>query len=346
MGDKMMKIEDIAKLANVSKSAVSLALNGKKGISEKTRDKILRIADENGYMHKSSTSEKMKFSKLTVRFLVVTDTSFMQEQYEKKPFFSELIQSVQEQCAQFGCELTLSTMDLKSLLENKFEYTAADQDGVILLGTNLTKEQILLIKNQFRKLVVLDSLVPELEVDFVVMNNRMGIFQAVQHLVDLGHKNVGYIKSEERIPNLDERQESFKQAVERYGLDNSFVKYQLTSNHIGINRSFQKWIEKIQQEGNAPTALLCENDYLAISTIKSLIDMGIRVPEQVSVIGFDNINESVVITPELTTIHVDKQQMAAMAVRRLNSLIREEEMSIKVMVDTKLIFRKSTIGME
>ncbi|KOS68350.1 hypothetical protein AEA09_07120 [Lysinibacillus contaminans] len=341
-----MKIDDIAILAGVSKSAVSLALNGKQGVSERTRDKIIKIAKENGYKHKALIDEEKVIRKSNIRFLVVTDTSFMQEQYEKKPFFSELIQHVQKQSSILGFEITLSTMDLKSLIENKFEYTESDQDGVILLGTNLTKEQILLIKNQFTKLVVLDTLVPELEVDFVVMNNRMGIFQAVQHLVDLGHRNIGYIKSEERIPNLDERNESFIQAVEKFKLEDNFVEFSFSSNAIGVIKPFQQWFEKLHMEGKQlPTALFCENDYLAISVIKSLTDMNIQIPQQVSVVGFDNIVESVVITPELSTVHVDKEQMAITAVRRLNTLIRKNEVSVKVTIDTKFICRNSTTSL-
>src|SRR5690606_11945173 len=136
----------------------------------------------------------------------------------------------------------------------------------------------------------LDTLVPELEIDFIVMNNKMGIHQAVHHLVQLEHKRIGYIKSTERISNLEERYESFKIAIKNYNLVENFVEYSLSSNKVGVNRNFQNWLASLKKS-NKPSALICENDYLAISVIKSLIDMGINVPEEISVVGFDNIPE-------------------------------------------------------
>ena len=163
----------------------------------------------------------------------------------------------------------------------------------------------------------------------------------MQHLSQLGHQRIGYIKSIERIPNLDERYESFQSAIKQFDLAEEFSQYSISSNHLGVNASFQKWFSQLE-EAKRPTALLCENDYLAISVVKSLLDMDIKVPSQVSVVGFDNIVESIVLTPELSTVHVDKEQMAIKSVERLKTIMANEEVSIKVTIDTKFIARKST----
>ncbi|MER1999633.1 MAG: substrate-binding domain-containing protein, partial [Lysinibacillus sp.] len=198
-----------------------------------------------------------------------------------------------------------------------------------------------IIKDHFKQVVVLDTLIDELPVDFVVMNNKMGVYQAIEHLRMLGHSKIGYIQSKERINNLDVRYDSFIQALHNYRCEEDFLTFSLSSNYIRSDESFQQWFTTLPVN-KRPSAFFCENDYLAISVIKSLNAIDINLTKTVSVVGFDNISEAVVITPELTTIHVDKEQMAITAIRRLKAIIEQDEVSVKVMIDTKLMSRQST----
>lgn len=334
-------MEDIAKVAGVSKSAVSLALSGKPGISSKTRDKILRIVKETGYIPRSMVKADQVFRVTnTLRFLVVIDSTFMSEHYQKQPFFMELIHYIEEQCRLKGYSLLFSTIDMNELSRDILSLQDENENsGIILLGTNLTKRQIEEIMNIQTNLVVLDNYVDELNVDFVVMNNKMGVYQASSYLVSQGHCHIGYVQSDFRMHNFDSRKQGFYQAQKDLGFrsdDNDL--FTLTEQE-----EFQQQMqERMRSDIALPTALFCENDYVAISVIKALAEVGIRVPDDISIVGFDNISEAVIVTPELTTIHVEKEMMAIQAVDQVIRIINNKDsIRLKTIVDTKLTIRKS-----
>lgn len=339
-----MKIDDIAKLANVSKSAVSLALNGKNGVSQKTREKVLRIAQEHGYIPRPIIKADQYFQPNTklLRFIACTNAGIVTEQYESLPFFMELIHNLDKQIGSSGYSLLVSSISIDSLQE---EVSRLEQEqksaGILLLGTNLTPEQINLVADIQPNIVVLDTCFETLDVNFVVMNNVYGAYQAGQYLMELEHQQIGYVGSNTRMYNFDMRKKGFLQALTENGLKIAESNYfSLSPTVISSQDAFKEKINK--RMGQLPTALFCEADYMAISVIKSLTELGIKVPEDISVIGFDNIFESQVITPELTTIHVKKDKIALLSVEKLIRQIENNDSDkIKLFVDTELIERNS-----
>src|SRR3954471_23291114 len=341
-----MKIDDIAKLANVSKSAVSLALNGKNGVSQKTREKVLRIAQEHGYIPRPIIKSDQFFLPNTklLRFVAVTNAGIVTEQYESLPFFTDLIHNLDKQIGTSGYSLMVSSISIENLQD---EITRLEQEqksaGILLLGTNLTPKQINLVASVQPNIVVLDTCFETLDVSFVVMNNVYGAYQAGQYLMELGHEQIGYVGSNTRMYNFEMRKKGFLQALSENGLKIAETDYFSVSPTVISSQDVFK--EKIKNRLNQlPSALFCEADYMAISVIKSLTELGVRVPDDVSVIGFDNIFESQVITPELTTIHVKKDRIALLAVEKLIKQIENNDTDkIKLFVDTELIERKSCV---
>lgn len=339
-----MKIDDIAKLANVSKSAVSLALNGKNGVSKETRDKIIKIAQEHGYIPRPIIKADQYFqtSSKLLRFVACINEGIVTEHYETMPFFTELINNIDKQIGSNGYSLIVSAISIKNLKE---EIARLEQEqrsaGILLLGTNLTPEQINIVSSIQPNLVVLDTCYETLDVNFVVMNNIYGAYQAGKYLIELGHKNIGYVESTTRMYNFDMRRKGFLQALEENDLkiaeDNYFS---ISPTVITSQEEFKIKIKN--QINKLPSALFCEADYMAISVIKSLSELGIQVPNDISIIGFDNIFESQVITPELTTINVKKDRIALLAVEKLiREIDNNENDKIKLFVDTDLIERNS-----
>jgi DNA-binding LacI/PurR family transcriptional regulator len=191
---------------------------------------------------------------------------------------------------------------------------------------------------------VLDANYENLDVNFIVMNNVLGTHQAATHMHSLGHKEIGYVQSNSGMFNFDSRRHGFNTALKEHGIKldpcNVFTAHPTMLN---AQEEFkEQWLKRTKENKPLPTALFCECDYLAISTIKSLAELGVSVPDDISIVGFDNINESMVITPELTTIHVEKEQMAVLTVERLIQIIENKnEIKMKTLVDTKLVERKS-----
>lgn len=343
-----MKMEDIAKLAGVSKSAVSLALNGKSGISPETRERILQIANDNNYLPKSRTSSNEKTTK-SLTFLVLANSGIVLEDYYQQPFFRELIHHIEERCRVNGYSLLFSSVQIGAF-EQGIDIIAEEgrSDGIILLGTNLFKEQIANIAAKLTApLVVLDTSFDTLPVHFIEINNVMGAYQAGVHLCELGHTDIGYIASNLRIHNFNDRKQGFISALAEKGIeiaDNRIfsVAPTILSSQEALASQFRDYLGA----GNKlPSALFCECDYIAISAIKTLNELGYRVPEDVSVVGFDNISESVIVSPELTTIHVEKERMAHLAVDLvIESIASPAHASNKIKVDTQLIKRMSAVS--
>jgi len=339
-----MKIDDIAKLANVSKSAVSLALNGKNGVSKETRDKIIKIAQEHGYIPRPIIKADQYFqtSSKLLRFVACTNEGIVTEHYETMPFFTELINNIDKQIGSNGYSLIVSAISIKNLKE---EIARLEQEqksaGILLLGTNLTPEQINIVSSVQPNLVVLDTCFETLDVNFVVMNNIYGAYQAGKYLIELGHKNIGYVESTTRMYNFDMRRKGFLQALKESDL--KIAEHNYFSISPTVITSQEEFKIKIKNQLNKlPSALFCEADYMAISVIKSLSELGIQVPNDISIIGFDNIFESQVITPELTTINVKKDRIALLAVEKLiREIDNNENDKIKLFVDTDLIERNS-----
>lgn len=338
-----MKMEDIARLAGVSKSAVSLALSGKPGIGAETRTRIVQIAEQNGYRLRTR-AEGSEPDGSSLRFLAFTNSGIVLEEYYKQPFFMELIHHIEEKCRSLGYSLLFSSVDIGRFEQEIGPILDEPKAGVILLGTNLTREQIALIADRQPHLVVLDTCFETLPVHFVVMNNVMGAYQAASHLLDLGHRRIGYVQSSSRMHNFDARRRGFALALEERGLSIDGCRaFAMSPSILSSQPAFVRQVEDCRaQDGALPTAVFCECDYMAISAMKSFAELGIRVPDDIAVVGFDNIAESVIVTPELATVHVEKEKMAQLAVELLAQSIREEvPYTMKAVVDTRFIARGS-----
>ncbi|MBO9598552.1 MAG: LacI family DNA-binding transcriptional regulator [Cohnella sp.] len=341
-----MKMEDIAALAGVSKAAVSLALSGKPGIGPETRDRILRIAMEHGYKPKTRTASRDRQTR-SISFLAVANSGFVFEDYYQQPFFRELIQSIEERCRSNGYSLMFASIDMGEFNEG-IQSIAEEKrsDGVILLGTNLDKKHLARIAETLSlPLVVMDTCFETLPIPFIQINNAMGGYQAGMHLCRLGHARIGYIASDIRIRNFDDRRSGFAEALRENGLELSpecvfSVAPTILSSQDALKQQLSSYLDSGRK---LPTAFFCECDYMAISAIKSLSELGYRVPQDVSVVGFDDITEAVIVTPELTTVHVNKAHMAHLAVDTIVRAIETEEFSsFKIMADTYLVERLSS----
>ena len=154
-------------------------------------------------------------------------------------------------------------------------------------------------------------------------------------------KKIGYVESSSRMYNFDMRKKGFQKVMSENNLmiqpEHTF---QMSPTDVSVQEAFKQSI--LNLKGNLPTALFCECDYMAISVIKTLNELNINVPEDISVIGFDNIAESQIISPELTTIHVKKDKISSLAVEKLiREIDHNEDDKMKIFVDTELIIRKS-----
>lgn len=342
-----MTLREIAKLANVSRSAVSLALNGRAGVSDETRQKVLGIAREHGYIPRSIVKAEQVYKPVrAVRVLACVKSEVVGPEFHHAPFFAELIQGLQIENRRRGhYSLVFSTVTDESL-QNQLAEIEADHpsEGIVLLGTNLSAKEVAAVQEVHENVVLLDAFFPTLNIDTVVMNNFMGAAQAVDHLAELGHSSVGYVGSHTRIQNFDQRWSAFRKEIDKKSISfNEKHKWLVTPT---IEQSEEELSAELPKTKSLPSAVFCENDYLAIGLTKACNKIGIRVPGQLSIVGFDDIPQCTVVQPELTTIRVDKASMAEAAVSRLLHLVDNggagDQTSLSCLVSTRIVQRTST----
>jgi|AGTN01.2.fsa_nt_gi Transcriptional regulators len=216
-----MNIKDIAKKAGVSKSAVSIALNNKSGISDETRERILKIVKEYGYKHRSMVDPDRVFGSVKViRLLACMKSDLVSSEYNSTSFFSDLIHSVEKYSREYGYALVFSSADIKGLKKEveKLEEDHASR-GIILLGTNLSLHDVEIISYIQPNLVVLDNYLGYADTNFVVMDNAAGAYNATSYLLNLGHVNIGYVQSSARVSNFELRKEGFLSALAHHGIN-------------------------------------------------------------------------------------------------------------------------------
>jgi DNA-binding LacI/PurR family transcriptional regulator len=338
-----MKIEDIARIAGVSKTAVSFAINNKEGISEETRQRIMKVVHDGGYISKVlvKNEETNENSKL-ILLLNCSRTQITSVTTGKMPFLTELISEIEQKVNEYGYSLLFRSLtgvdNLKEELQQVLE--CGSVAGVLLVATDLELEHVELIYQQCKNIVAMDAYFDKLDIDCVITDNYYGAFLAGSYLAKLGHKNIGYLQATSQIYNFTSRREGFVDALGEHGcsLDDKYI-FEASSV---IEESEHDLKSQFQKAVSLPTAFFAENDYIAIGAIKCLLKLGYKIPEDISIIGFDNIGMSTVISPELTTIDVSKEKMASLSVQRLVEKIKNNDhLNRKTFIATKLLERDS-----
>lgn len=321
----------ISELSGYSIATVSNVLNNKKGIHQATREKILEIAREVGYIAESKISS-IKLVVCKKHGQIVADT----------PFFSALIEGIEQECRARGfqmeiCNLNWNEPDYQELV---LQICSDPSTGILLLATELYDEDMEAFSECAAPILVLDSWYPRKSFSSVTINNRDSVELAVEYLIQKGHQKIGYIRSAIPIWNFNERRQGMQNALSYYGLSCS-EEVTLTPTMDGAYRDMKVYLENVSKE--MPSAFFADNDILALGAMKALIEKGFRIPEDISIIGFDDLPFCEISTPPLTTIKVDKQQMGKMAVKMLDEQILKGEYSpaFHLSMCTEFMERKS-----
>jgi LacI family transcriptional regulator, purine nucleotide synthesis repressor len=328
-------MQDIARLANVSPGTVSNALNNRKGVGKETKEKILKIAEELGY-YRSNAKEESR----VIRFIIYKKHGYV---VSDTPFFSALIEGIERECRAEGYEMIIShVISGEDDIEDIYQIVKQDQvAGVLLLATEMEEADLEPFKNLSVPSVILDSYFKNADFDYLLINNTKGTHQAVMYLVEKGHVKIGCLGSSKPINNFKFRYEEYTRTLSESNLskDTDFELF-LEPTLEGAYRDMKKILEAGGRK--LPTAYFAFNDIIALGAIRAMKEHGISVPEQVSVVGFDDMPFAEISSPRLTTVRVHKQYIGKMAVRRLLQKISEaDEVKLKIEINTELVIRES-----
>lgn len=328
-----VNIRKISELTGFSPATVSNALNHKRGVNADTAAKILQVAKELGYNEESKIS-KIKFVMFKKYGNVVEDT----------PFFPLMIAGVEEECRNLGLEMVLMNLDRRqSNYEEALAGICTDKtSGVILLGTEMEDDDIDLIRQMPHPCVLIDYWKEDMSFDAVLINNEDSARMATEFLIEKGHTQIGYLKGSFRIKPFRTRYVGYKRALDRAGIAlNEAYTVELSPTTDQAYLDMKAYLTR-KPRPKLPTAFFADNDVIALGAMKALWECGIRIPEDVSIVGFDDLTFSSISNPPLTTIRVPKQEIGRVAVRRLRDMMKETEgFHLKTQVCTEFVERQS-----
>lgn len=335
-----LKMSDIAEKAGVSKAAVSFALNGKAGVSEKTRKHIFKVIEEMGYeplrKHKKGGVRKLTSISLVI---IKTTTGLMNRSYASLPFFDSLVSNLSQNVGGSGGQVQIVTLNIRNLKQDIENSTALKKSkAAIVLATDLNKKQILFLDSKIKNAIFIDNYFEDVDADFVSIDNFQGGYNAGKFIIEKGYTQIGYVASNRIITNFLKRREGFRTALKEKNLEipPDFV---FSLNPVELRGTLPKFFCSNKKY---PHAIFCEDDYMALRLVKELTKIGIKIPDQLAIMGFDDIFEDTMINPELTTIHVPIEQIVRQAINQLEEKVSNTHwLSQKSFISTKLIVRES-----
>jgi DNA-binding LacI/PurR family transcriptional regulator len=328
-----MNIKEVARLAKVSTATVSRTINGSDKVTAETAQRV-RSAIETLKFYPNTNARALGSGRSSLYGLIISDIT--------NPFFPELVKSFEDVAVQFGQEVLIANTNydphrmevcVSRMLQRKV-------DGVAIMTSEMDEHLIDELSSRSIPLVFLDTGTPQKGISNIAIDYASGIDAAVEHLTELGHTSIGFISGPMTLTSARVRRRAFMQSLKRKGLylDRKLIEegnHRMDGGHEAMIRLLAK--------DHRPTAVLTSNDMTAIGAIGALSEHGLKVPRDISVIGFDDIELSAFTQPALTTVRLSRPEIAKVAFRALyNSRGDASAKGAEYTIQPVLIERKST----
>ena len=330
-------IFDIANELGISKSTVSRALTGHPSVHEHTRDKVLKLAEQLEYQRNMFSIGLMKKESHTLG-IIVPEFS--------RSFFPQLIIGAQERAKEAGYNLIISQSDESYETEvlNSQVMLSHQVDGLLISITRETNnfDHLKLFQRKGIPIVFFNRICDEMIVPKVIVEDHEGAFGAVEHLIARGKTRIAHLSGPESLSICKRRKAGYALALQKHQIpfdEDLVVHYDLTISKVKI---YVKYFLNLKKR---PDAIFCINDPTAIEVIRIIKEVGLRIPEDIAIIGFSNDFVSSLIEPSLTTVEQPIKEMGRMATQLLLEQIERDVADWKaptVVLKTKLIVRNSS----
>lgn len=325
------RMEDVAKQAGVSVTTVSHVVNRTRRVAPETRRRVLEALRQLNY-YKDAHARHLATGRSDFFGLIVSDIG--------NPFFPEVIKSFETAALEKGFDLLLCNTNynparteaaVRKMIENKVRGVAVMTSELgAALAEELAAHQVAVV---FLDLGPVRKYMSNIRVDY-----SQGIYQAMNHLHSLGHQDFAFIAGPQTLRSAVTRRKAFIDALHQWDLPSHRT---LEGNHK-VDGGMHA-IEVLLAHPPLPTAILCSNDLTAIGALKALAEAGVRVPEDVSVVGFDDIDFARLAHPSLTTVNLSREHLGKLAFGALHKILRSKRREgAEYVVETQLVIRQST----
>lgn len=326
-------IMDVARESGVSYSTVSRVLNGFEFVKESTRTRVLATADKLGYVANIQARTLAGGKSNVIGLLVPAINGFV----------GEITQGVDEELAEIDFDMMLFTTHRQRGRETSYvnHITNGLSAGLLLIVPLVSEDYIDQLNAQQFPYVLIDQTDPTGRSAMVNSTNRQGAYEITKYLIELGHRRIAHITGIMAANSAVERFEGFKAAMNEYGIP-------IRDDYI-VSGDFwrakaQQATEKLLALDELPTAIFAGNDLTAFTAMRVLHEHGLSVPQDMSIVGFDDIPQAVAIYPRLTTVRQPLNLMGRTAVKHLLELIEDPQRPREtITLETELIIRESCL---
>lgn len=335
---KAVRLADIADELGISIVTVSKALSGQKGVSEDLRKKILDVADERGYRNQPVGGRKNGSLAEEYNFVV-----FMHEKYmdSRDSFYIKLYQEITAKALSLGLLVTLQIITEameKTLDVSELEYISS-YDGIIFMGKFRNEYYEKIVEMFEIPMINLDFYDEKVDIDSVISDNFYGAYRLTKYLFDKGHTKIAYVGMIEATDSIIDRFMGYSKALLCHGRN---VKTDwVVADRYGAMGS--RRLREFRLPKEMPTAFFCNNDMTAGYLINQLEANGFRVPEDISVVGYDNFLYSGMCDVEITTYEVDLKEMACASVDLLFKKIKDSDYKSGLIIIPGRLVEKNSV---
>ncbi len=330
----MSTISDVAKRAGVSTMTVSRVINNASYISPETRERVEKAIAELGYVP-NALARSLRFKQTKTIALVLTDIT--------NPFFTTLARGVEDVASEQGFSVIFCNTDESESEEAEYLNVLLQKqvDGILLVPACCEKDLIVSIQSRGSPVVLLDRRIPGAKVDTVRCDSEQGAYQVVRHLLNLGHKRIAILAGPQSISTSVDRVAGYRRAMSEAGLDrNAQLVY-----HAGFTQEGgYQMTKQVRANRVRPTALFAGNNFIAMGIFRSLREAGLRVPDDLSVVAFDDLLVEFVMDPFLTVVAQPAYEMGRQATELLLTRLAGEGPAEpqEIVLPIELIVRKSS----
>ncbi len=325
-------IRDVAAKACVSIATVSHVLNGTRPIRQQTRQRVLAAIHELGYSQNQAARNLVRGTS-TFLGLIVSDV--------RNPFFPEITAAFQDEALAHGMDVVVldTNYDAERTLNSVRRLMALQVPGVAILTSQIDPSVISMLAERRIAAVYLDLGTVDQAIGNIVIDYEHGIAEAFQHLTNLGHRRIAYIGGPPHLPSAQRRKQAFLETARKLGLESGCTidgDFTVAGGYLACSKLLRK---------NAPSAIIAGNDLTAIGVLHRAYDAGCRVPDDLSVVGFDDILFARYTQPALTTVAVPRTEIGKVAFEALWSMMPDPKLAGREFrVGTHLVIRQSAVA--
>ena len=327
-------VREISRKTGFSPATVSNALNHKRGVNKETAAIIFRAAQELGYGRTNRITH--------INFVQARKTGKI---LDEGTFHMGVIKALERAAHERDLSVIFTNMELsdrQAAAREAREIVNDASSAVVLLGTEMDEGDYSLFRGAKVPFVVVDGWSDHLFFESIVTSNENSALRAVGYLISMGHREIGYIAGSYRIKNFPLRERGYRRAMREANLPiNPAFRVEVGTT---VNTAYEAMRAWLSNNPVLPTAFFVENDIMALGCMRAMTERGIKIPENVSVLGFDDLSFASISNPPLTTMHVPNAEMGELAVKTIVERIREpRDYTSVVHLSTTFVERQSVL---